>query len=458
MENKDFASLLEESFEKKIKKGDKVTGEIVSIIDDKTIAISLGQFTEGIMHLDHYTKDKNVESFKDLVKVGDTIEATVTSVSEEHIYLSHLNQLADEEFKAFEGLKDEDSLIKVTVQSEAQNNAGFVCKYNGVQAFLPKSLAGSAKVGETLEVKIIEVDESRKKLVVSRKVVEQEEYQKNRLAEYERINVGDVLKGKIIKVEKYGALVKFEYITGLLKVSEVSHDFIDITKELTVGDEIEVKVLTKENNKLELSRKALVKSNFELFAESHTVGEEITGKVSNKLPAGLLIEVAPKVKGLLHRSEYSHNPNDNYASYVKIGDEVKVAILSIDLEKERIALSRKALMDNPWKDVTASVGDKVEIIVNEIVPKGLRVSAFGVDGFVPISEASTERIDDLTKYFNVGDKETAEVIEINPKEWKLRLSIKRVKRAEFEKEYAKHMKTEEATTTIGDVVADELKK
>ena len=205
MENKDFASLLEESFEKKIKKGDKVTGEIVSIIDDKTIAISLGQFTEGIMHLDHYTKDKNVESFKDLVKVGDTIEATVTSVSEEHIYLSHLNQLADEEFKAFEGLKDEDSLIKVTVQSEAQNNAGFVCKYNGVQAFLPKSLAGSAKVGETLEVKIIEVDESRKKLVVSRKVVEQEEYQKNRLAEYERINVGDVLKGKIIKVEKYGA-------------------------------------------------------------------------------------------------------------------------------------------------------------------------------------------------------------------------------------------------------------
>ena len=115
-------------------------------------------------------------------------------------------------------------------------------------------------------------------------------------------------------------------------------------------------------------------------------------------------------------------------------------------------------MDNPWKDVTASFGDKVEITVNEIVSKGLRVSAFGVDGFVPISEASTERIDDLTKYFNVGDKETAEVIEINPKEWKLRLSIKRVKRAEFEKEYAKHMKAEDATTTIGDVVADELKK
>ena len=94
MENNDFASMLEESFGKKIKKGDKVTGEIVSIVDDKTIAISLGTFTEGIMHLDHFTKDKNVQSFEEVVKVGDTIEATVTSVTEDHIYLSHLNQLA----------------------------------------------------------------------------------------------------------------------------------------------------------------------------------------------------------------------------------------------------------------------------------------------------------------------------------------------------------------------------
>ena len=458
MENNDFASMLEESFGKKIKKGDKVTGEIVSIVDDKTIAISLGTFTEGIMHLDHFTKDKNVQSFEEVVKVGDTIEATVTSVTEDHIYLSHLNQLADEEFKSFEGLKDSQEVVKVTVASEAANNAGFVCKYKGTQAFLPKSLAGSAKVGEVIAVKIIEVDDARKKIVVSRKAVEQDEYQENRQKEYDKINVGDVLKGTIIKVEKYGALVKFEYVTGLLKVSEVSHDFIDITKELTVGDEIEVKVLTKENNKLELSRKALVKSNFELFAEAHTVGETIKGTVANKLPAGLLIEVAPKVKGLLHRSEFSHNPNDNYASYVKVGDEVEVAILTLDVEKERIGLSRKALMDNPWKDVTAQVGDKVEVTVNEIVPRGLRVSACGVDGFVPISEASTERIDDLTKYFNVGDKETAEIIEINPKEWKLRLSIKRVKRAEFEKEYAKHMKSEEATTTIGDVVSEDLKK
>ena len=138
MENNDFASMLEESFGKKIKKGDKVTGEIVSIVDDKTIAISLGTFTEGIMHLDHFTKDKNVQSFEGLVNVGDKIEATVTSVTEDHIYLSHLNQLADEEFKSFEGLKDNQEVVKVTVSSEAANNAGFVCKYKGTLAFLPQ--------------------------------------------------------------------------------------------------------------------------------------------------------------------------------------------------------------------------------------------------------------------------------------------------------------------------------
>lgn len=454
MEN-DFGKLLEASYTK-IRKGDTVTGQIVSIIDDKTIAISLGTFTEGIMHLDHYTKGGET-SFVGLVNVGDTIECTVTKVDEDHIYLSRLNKLADEAFKDVAVLKDNNETINVTVQSEVQNNKGFLCAYNGIQAFMPKSQAGQAKVGQTVAVKIIEVDEARKRIVVSHKVIEQEEYQAKRDAEYEKINVGDVLKGTVVKVEKYGALVKFEYVTGLLKVSEVSHDFIDITKELAVGLELEVKVIAKENGKLELSRKALIKSSFTLFAEAHHVGDTITGTVANKLPAGLLIEVAPKVKGLLHRSEFSHNPNDNYQSVVKIGDTVEVAILALDVEKERVSLSRKALMDNPWANVTAKLGDKTEVTVNEIVPKGLRVSAFGVDGFVPISESYSERIDDLSKYYTVGDKAEAEVIEINPKEWKLRLSIRRVLRAKEQAEYSKYMTTEESTATLGDV-AEDLKK
>ena len=452
----DFEKLMEGSLQK-FRKGDKVKGEVVSIVDDKTIAISLGTFTEGIMHLDHYTKDNNVQSFKGLVKIGDVIEGTVTSVTEDHIYLSRLNQINDEAFDDVVALKEEDKVITVSVQSEVDGNKGFICKYNGIQVFMPKSQAGDAKVSTNVQVKIIEIDKAKKKVVVSHKVVEQEEYKVARDKEYSEINVGDVLTGKIIRVEKYGALVKFNYVTGLLKVSDVSHEFIDITKELHVNDTIEVKVITKANDKLELSRKALVKSNFELFSEGHHVGDTIKGTVANKLPAGLLIEVAPKVKGLLHRSEFSHNPNDNYASVVKIGDEVEVAIIDLDVEKERIALSRKALMDNPWSRVEAKLGDITEITVNEIVSKGLRVTAFGVDGFVPISEATSERVDDLTKYFNVGDKAEAEVIEINPKEWKLRLSIRRPLKAKERAEYQKFMNSEEATTTIGDV-ADLEKK
>lgn len=445
-----FMQMLDSSLSE-LKRGDKVKGEIVSIVDDNTIAVSLGSFTEGIMHLDHFTKDPSQNDFHKLVKVGDIIEATVEKVSEDHIYLSRLGQLSQLEFDEIEKLKDENTTIEVYVQSAVENNKGFICKYNGIQAFMPKSQAGNASVNTKVLVKVIEVEKAKKRMVVSHKVVEQDEYKENREKEYEKINVGDVLTGKVIRVEKYGALVKFEYITGLLKVSDVSHDFIDITKELHEGDTIEVKVVVKENGKLELSRKALIKSNFELFAEAHKVGDTIKGTVANKLPAGLLIEVAPKVKGLLHRSEFSHNPNDNYASVVKVGDEVTVAIIALDVEKERISLSRKALMDNPWTRVEAKQGDIVEITVNEIVAKGLRVTAVGVDGFVPISEASTERIDDLTKYFTVGDKAQAEIIEINPKEWKLRLSIRRPLQAKEKAEYQKYMKDEEATTTIGDV-------
>ena len=436
---------------KKCKKGDVVEGEIVSIIDDNTIAVFIGAFTEGIMHLDHYTKETN-KKFSDFVKVGDKITATVSKVTEDHIFLSRLNQIQDEEFDDIEKLKEDGTVVDVQVVSEVEGNKGFLCKYNGVQAFMPKSQAGDAKVNTKVAVKVIEVEKAKKRMVVSHKLVEQDVYKENRDKEYDKINVGDVLKGKIIRVEKYGALVKFEYITGLLKVSDVSHNFIDITKELNVNDEIEVKVISKANGKLELSRKALIKSDIELFAEAHKVGDTIKGTVANKLPSGLLIEVAPNLKGLLHRSEFSHNPNDNYASVVKIGDEVEVAIIALDTEAKKISLSRKALMDNPWTRVDAKVGDLTEVTVNEIVAKGLRVTALGVDGFVPISEATAERVDDLTKYFNVGDKAEAEIIDINPKEWKLRLSIRRPIKAKERAEYQKYMKEEEATTTIGDVV------
>ena len=442
---------------KKLHVGDKVNGTVV-VIKDKTIYLDIHNFTEGTMHLDHYTKDKSIESFKGLVKVGDVINCEVAKISEDNIYLSRLNQIVIENFKYVTDAKAEDEDIEVKVLKEVKDK-GYIVTYKDNQLFMPKSMATpSVVVGQNITVRIVEVDEKKRNAVVSRRIIEQEEYQDKRSKEFDSIQVGDVLKGTVAKVEKYGALIKFDLVQGLLKTGQLSHVFVDITKELKVGQEIEVKVIHKADGKIELSRKALLKTPFEEYIDSHKVSDKVTGKVVNKLGFGLLLELAPNVKGLLHSSEYSHNPNDNYNNYVKIGDEVEVAIIAINKDKEKISLSRKALMDNPWERVTAKVNDLVDVTITAITDSGLNVACLGVDGFVPKQEALLEENKDISNYYAIGDTSKAIITDINPKEWKLKLSIKKYLAKEERKSFEKYLDDNtEATVSLGDMLKEVLK-
>ena len=444
---------------KKLKIGDLIEGVVVSIPEDNTIYLDIKNFTEGTMHLDHFTKDKSITSFRNVVKIGDVIKCQVAKVNEENIYLSRLNQIEEENFKIIVDAKNDGKDIEVLVKSEIKDK-GFTVSYSNNQLFMPKSQATpSVVVGKTVLVRILEVEEKRKKAIVSRRVIEQEIYQENKSKEYDSIMVGDVLKGKISKIEKFGIIVRFEYNQGLIKNNQISHVFVDAAKEYNIGDEIEVKVVGKENGKIDLSKKALLKTPFELYCDEHKVSDKVTGKVVNKLGFGLLLELAPNVRGLLHSSEYSHNPNDNFNDYVVIGDEVEVAIISIKAKDEKISLSRKALMDNPWSRVEANEGDLIDVKVSEIKENGLIVEALGVDGFVPTSEAVIElKKDSLAQYYAVGDEAKAYILEIKPNEWKLKLSIKKYLIQEERKSFEKYMNAEEeASTNLGDILKNILK-
>lgn len=455
-ENFDMGSI---SLPKSLHVGDKLDGIVVSIADDNTIMLDIQNFTEGTMHLDHYTKDKSVTSFKNLVKVGDVIKCEVAKVTEEHIYLSRLNQITVENFQKLVAEFEAKNDVVVTVKSVV-NGKGYVCEVLGNRVFMPLAQASEGvKVGDKLEVRILRVDEKKRDAVVSRRVIEQEIYQDNKAKELESINVGDVLTGTVAKVEKFGAFIKFNYNQGLLKANQLAHTFVDVTKELTEGQEIEVKVVAKENGKIALSRKALLKTPFELFTESHKVGQTVTGKVVNKLPFGLLIELAPNIKGLLHASEYSHNPNDNFNNCVVIGDEVEVAILKIEAKGEKVSLSRKALMDNPWSRVNAQYGDLVDFKVVEINEKGLKVEALGVDGVIPTSDAVIDlKNASLDSYYAVGDEGKAYITDIRPREWFLKLSVRKYLVEQERKSYEKYLdNNDESNVTLGEMYKDLLK-
>lgn len=452
MENFDF------EMPKELNVHDVVEGEVVSI-EDNTIYLDVKQFTEAVMHLDHYTTDKNATSFKNLVKVGDKIKCQVTKITEEHIFVSRLNQLSEENFKAVIALSQEKSKVKVTVKKDV--NKGFMVDYNGNQIFMPASLAGKdTKVGDKIEVVILPSEDENKKPIASRKAVLDEEYNQAKNAELDKVNVGDVVEATVAKVEKYGAFLRFGMLQGLLRAKEYSHKFVDITKEIKEGDKFQVKVIKKDdNNKLEFSRKALIDTPYQAFVKTHKVSDKVVGKVVEKTGFGLILEVAEDVRGLLHKSEYSHNPNDNLASVLKIGDTVEVAIIGLVDEKEKVSLSRKALMDNPWERVDAKVGDVVDVKVLEVSESGLKVETLGVDGFVPASEALVEKKNDLSSYFAVGDEAKAVITEINPKEWRLKLSIRKHQEAEARKDFEKYLNEgEEANSNLGDMFKDVLDK
>lgn len=444
---------------KDFKVGQKVSGKVVSIVSDTEIALDIQWITEGVMHLDHYTKDPEIFSFKQVVKVGDVIECEVAKKTEDHIYLSRLNELSKIAFQEVVDCHDKNELVEVIV-TRVIPNKGYNVSYNGNILFLPLSQAPQdLKLRDKLVVKILEVNAERKNAVVSRRVVENDEYQTKKQQELDSMNVGDVVTGTIVKIEKFGLFVRFNYNQGLVRINQVAHTFTsDLNALFKVGDKLEVKVLSKENGKLTLSRKALIDTPYEAYCKTITVGQTVVGRVTNKLPFGLLLELAPDVKGLLHQSEYSHNPNDNFNSFVKIGDEVTCAVLSFDASKEKISLSRKALIDNPWTRVEAKEGDVVEVVVKEVVDNGLVVETLGVDGFVPANEALTSNQNGTVKdYFHLDDKAQAVIIDIKPAEWRLRLSIKKIAEQEERKSFEKYLNEEEVTVTLGDVFK-ELKK
>ena len=456
MSNNSFMDEVINNLDDNLKPGDKVTGKVISITNDYTIVLDINSFTEGTMHLNHFTKDPNVTSFKDIVKVGDVIDCEIAKVSYDptaQILLSRLDTLKVEAFNELVKAKEEGTTINVTVVKDS-NGKGFMCSYNGVNCFMPKSQsAKDVKVKSTVAVVVIDIDDARHKAVVSSKALEHQEYLKKKEEALANINVGDILDGVITKVENYAAFVKCGDVSGMIKAKDVAHEFVEVQKVLKAGDEVKVQVISKDNNKLLFSRKALIDSPFTAFTKEHTIGDKVKGKVTNKLPYGLLLELAPNLKGLLHKTEYSHNPNDNLASKVIIGDELEAAILSIDNDAERINLSIKVLLDNPWDRVEAKVGDIIKCKVLGTNKGGVEVSTdLGVDGFIPKSEALSydDRNKDVASFFEKDDELETKIIEIDPKQWRLVLSIRRINEDKERVELEKYNDNEEITTNLAD--------
>ncbi|MCF7932413.1 MAG: S1 RNA-binding domain-containing protein [Acholeplasmataceae bacterium] len=457
-----------------LKVGQIVEGTVIKI-EENTIWLDVQYTTEGKIHLDNYSKPAP-NTFIGLIHEGDKVRAKVQKITDEpaQILLSRLPLVAEEHFKKIQEIQESGETVTAKVKSVKEK--GLVLAYLENELFLPYSLLDYDLVkekdtlrGKPLEVQIIEASTRgrSRRIVASRKAIFERERQKAyeariqaRQEELDQINTGDILKGTVDKLEPHAATIRFDHVVGLLRISQVSHYRIDkIEDVLDKGQEVDVKVIKKEGNRLDLSIKALMKTPYEDFYDAHNVGDTVKGTVFQKLPFGIIVEVARDVRGLLHKNEFSWNPNDNFESFVKIGDEVTLSIIQLDPKKEKISLSKKALEDNPWKNVTVKRGDIVKATVAEVSKDGLKVMVQGVEGFIPANELSMEKIGRPEDYFAIDDEIDALILEANRDRWNMKLSIRRIQERDERSSFEQYLEDDdkEDKITLGDLFEDDLK-
>ena len=463
-ENMTMAELLATEEAKRPKRGDIVRAK-VELIRDNQVVLEVPGFAgfDAYMFKDQYSDDPN-ESINDL-KVGDEIEVAIAKINETEdsmsLLVSRLPLLKKKNQEVL--LEKYNNKETISVKVTKLVNKGVVADYAGCEIFIPESLLSIGEdvnlnnfLGRTIDVKIVEKktdNRGKEKYVASHKAVLLGEMLEKRKEEISNINVGDTVKATVINFEPYGILMQIGLARGILKYNQVSHFKEErAEKILAVGDELAVKVIAKDGNKIDLSRKALIPSPYQVYVSKNEVSKTVVGKVVQKIPAGLILELDRGVTGLLHRSEFSWNPNDNLDMCVKIGDEIEVKIIKLDDEKQRISLSRKLLLDNPWKNVDCKKDDILEVEVLEATSKGLKVLACGVEVVINPNDCLAEK-GKLEDFYAKGDKVKAKVIDVNKDRWILKLNIKVLKIAEQQAEFEKYKESNDNTSaTIVDII------
>ena len=363
-DDEDFAAMLAESEAgtkrtKRPKVGDVIEGKIISIGKD-TVFVDAGGKAEG-------TLDKGQVSDKEgklLVKVGDTIEARVVGdaggVLELRVKVGRGPQASAELLQAAElGIPVEGLVTEVV-------KGGVSVDVAGVRGFCPASQLDarfvedvSVFVGKKLTFKITRYEP--RNLVLSRRVIVEEENEKRATETRKKLEVGAVLRGKVVGFKPFGAFVDLGGIEGMLHVSELGHSRVAKPEDvLSMGQEVDVAVLKIEpgekGQRIALSLKALATDPWQESAAAFTVGQRVKGKVTRLLAFGAFVEIAPGVEGLVHISELGAGRRINHPKeVVSPGQEVEATVLRIDPAERKIALSMAASADGSPEEVEAAV-------------------------------------------------------------------------------------------------------
>nr|WP_260697427.1 30S ribosomal protein S1 [Enterococcus mundtii] len=341
--------------------GDVVKGEVLVIEDKQAIVGIEGTGVEGVVPAKELST-LPVEDINEVVKVGDTLDLVVISTigkdKENGSYLLSKRRLDAK--KVWEDIEKDfqaGNIIEAPVTNVVKG--GLVVDV-GVRGFVPASMVEDHFVadfseykGKTMTFKIVEIEPSENRLILSHKAVVKTEKEAQKKELLSTIQENDVIEGRVARITDFGAFVDLGGIDGLVHVSEISHGHVAKPGDvLAVGDEVKVKVLSinPEQGRISLSIKDTLPGPWTDIETKAPVGAVLEGKVKRLTSFGAFVEVFPTVEGLVHISQISHKHIATPHEVLHEGDDVQVKVLEVNPEEHRIALSIKALEEKPASD------------------------------------------------------------------------------------------------------------
>ncbi|MEC0280188.1 30S ribosomal protein S1 [Bacillus halotolerans] len=336
--------------------GDVVKG-IVTKVEDKHVDVEIINVKQsGIIPISELSS-LHVEKASDVVKVDDELDLKVTKVEDDALILSKRAVDADRAWEDLEKKFETKEVFEAEVKDVVKG--GLVVDI-GVRGFIPASLVEAHFVedftdykGKTLSLLVVELDRDKNRVILSHRAVVESEQANKKQDLLQSLEVGSVLDGKVQRLTDFGAFVDIGNIDGLVHISQLSHSHVEKPSDVVEeGQEVKVKVLSvdRDNERISLSIKETLPGPWSQIGEKVKPGDVLEGKVQRLVSFGAFVEILPGVEGLVHISQISNKHIGTPHEVLEEGQTVKVKVLDVNENEERISLSMRELEEAPKAD------------------------------------------------------------------------------------------------------------
>ncbi|HLR01432.1 MAG TPA: 30S ribosomal protein S1 [Virgibacillus sp.] len=331
-----------------VQMGEVINGKVVKT-EEKQVLVDIGYKTEGIIPISELS-NLHVELTTDVVQVGDELTVKVKKIEDDEVILSKKDVQADEAWKDLEEKFENGDVFETEIKEVVKG--GLVADV-GLRGFIPASLVETYFVddfsdykGQSLRVKVVDINREQNRVILSHRIVIEEEADSKKQELLSTIEEGQVLEGTVQRTTNFGAFVDIGGVDGLVHISQLAHEHVDKTSDVVnIGDVINVEVISidRDNERISLSRKKTLPGPWENVEQKINKGDVVEGTVKRLVNFGAFVEVLPGVEGLVHISQIANRHIGTPQEVLEVGQVIDVKVLDVNESEERISLSIREL-------------------------------------------------------------------------------------------------------------------